>query len=139
MIHALQAKVQCLEYDLGKELDKMEDLHRLADEVQHLEGALRTENLVESKGKYKEMVRNMHTVATDRIWVLEAVVEMGEADQLELQRRLEDTQTRVGMELEELRLAVEEYLREKDDYTEWRDTGVHRMELAQELTRAEDD
>jgi len=39
------------------------------------------------------------------------------------------------MELEELRLAVEEYLREKDDFTEWRDTGVHRMELAQELAR----
>jgi len=43
------------------------------------------------------------------------------------------------MELEELRLVVEEYLREKDDFAEWRDTGVHRMELVQELTRAEDD
>jgi len=34
---------------------------------------------------------------------------------------------------------VEEYLRERDDFMEWRDTGVRRMELAQELARAEDD
>jgi len=61
VIRVLQAKVQRLEYDLGKELDKTEDLHRLTDEVQHLEGALRTEeerteSLVGSKERYKGMV-----------------------------------------------------------------------------------
>jgi len=61
VIRVLQAKVQCLEYDLEKELDKMEDLHRLTDEVQHLEGALRTEeerteSLAGLKERYKGMV-----------------------------------------------------------------------------------
>ena len=61
VIRMLQAKVQHLEYDLGKELDKTEDLHRLTDEVQCLEGALRTEeerteSLAGSKEKYKGMV-----------------------------------------------------------------------------------
>jgi len=147
VIHALEAKVQCLEYDLGKELDKTEDLHRLTDEVQLLEGALRTEeermeSLAGLKEKYKDMVqvlKDMQTMAMDRIRIFEAVVGEGEADQWELQRKLEEAQVRVGTELEELRLAVEEYLREKDDFAEWRDTGVHRMELAQELARAEDD
>jgi len=81
----------------------------------------------------------MQTAAMDRIRILEVVAGEGEADRQELQRKLEEAQARVGMELEELRLAVEEYLRERDDFVEWRDTGVHRMELAQELARAEDD
>jgi len=147
VIHVLQAKVQHLEYDLGKELDKMEDLHRLTDEVQHLEGALRTEeermeSLAGSKERYKGMVRglkDMHTAAMDRIWVLEMAAGEAEADWRELQRKFEEAQARAGTELEELRPSVEEYLREKDDFAEWRDTGVRRMELAQELARAEDD
>jgi len=147
VICALQAKVQRLEYDLGKELDKTEDLHRLTDEVQRLEGALRTkeermESLAGSKERYKGMVRglkDMHTAAMDRIRVLETAAEEAEADRRELQRKFEEVQARAGTELEELRPSVEEYLRERDDFMEWRDTGVHRMELAQELARAEDD
>jgi hypothetical protein len=73
--------------DLGKELDKVEDLHRLADEVQCLGDALKTKeertgNLVEAKGKYKTMViglRDMEAAAQDKIRVLEAAVEEGEA------------------------------------------------------------
>ena len=126
---------------------KTEDLHRLTDEVQHLEGALRTEeerseSLAESKEKYKGMVqglKDMQTTTMDRIRILEVAAGEGEADQQELQRKLEEAQALVGMELEELRPMVEEYLREKDDFAEWRDTGVHRMELVQELTMAEDD
>jgi len=88
IIHTLQAKVQCLEYNLGKELDKMEDLHRLTDEVQCLEGALRTEeerteSLVGSKEKYKGMVqglKDMQTMVMDGIRILEAAAGEGEAD-----------------------------------------------------------
>jgi predicted nucleic acid-binding Zn-ribbon protein len=145
VIRALQAKVQRLERDLGKELDKVEDLHRLADEVQHLGDALKTEeertgNLVEAKGKYKTMViglRDMEAAAQDKIRVLEAAVEEGEAGRLELQRKLEEAQAGVGSG--EVRPEVQEYLREKVEYEEWRDTGAHRMELAQELMRAEED
>jgi predicted nucleic acid-binding Zn-ribbon protein len=147
VIRALQAKVQRLERDLGKELDKAEDLHRLADEVQRLGDALKTEeertgNLVEAKGKYKTMViglRDMEAAAQEKIRVLEAAVEEGEAGRLELQRKLEEAQAQVGMGLGEVRPEVQEYLREKVEYEEWRDTGVRRMELAQELTRAEED
>jgi hypothetical protein len=144
VIRALQAKVQRLERDLGKELDKTEELQRLANEVQRLEDFLsteeeRTENLVEAKKKYKVMVKDVQAAAEERIGVLEAAVKMGEADRLELRRKLEEVQPRIDTGLEELRPAVEEYLREKADYTEWRDTGVRRMELAQELMRAEDD
>ena len=100
VIHMLQAKVQHLEYDLGKELDKTEDLHRLTDEVQHLEGALkteeeRTESLAGSKEKYKGVVqelKDMQTMVMDRIRILEAAVGEGEADQRELQRKLEEAQ-----------------------------------------------
>jgi len=81
----------------------------------------------------------MHTVVMDRIWVLEMAAEEAEADRRELQRKFKEAQARAGMELEELRPSVEEYLRERDDFAEWRDTGVRRMELAQELARAEDD
>jgi len=62
-----------------------------------------------------------------------------EADRQELQRKFKEAQARAGTELEELRPSVEEYLRERDDFMEWRDTGVCRMELVQELARAEDD
>jgi SMC interacting uncharacterized protein involved in chromosome segregation len=144
IIRALQAKVHRLEYDLGKELDKAEDLLRLSNEVQRLEAALRTEEertegLVESKEKYKGMVRGLQATARDRIRVLEAAVENGEADRRELQRRLEAAQAGVSTELEELRQAAEEYVREKDDFEEWKTTGTRRMVLAQELGRAEDD
>jgi len=81
----------------------------------------------------------MHTAVMDRIQVLETAAEEAEADRRELQRKFEEAQARAGTELEELRPLVEEYLRERDDFAEWRDTGVHRMELAQELARAEDD
>jgi len=140
--HVLQAKVQRLEHDLQKELDKTEDLHRLADEVQRLEGALRMENLVESKERYKGMVRglkDMQAAARDRIRILEAAVGEAEVDQRDSQRKLEEALARVGVESEERDPAVEEYLRNKEEYAEWRDTGVRRMELAQELARAEED
>ena len=115
--------------------------------MQRLEGALRieeerTESLAGSKERYKGMVRglkDMHIAAMDRIRVLEMAAEEAEADRWELQRKSKEAQARAGMELEELRLSVEEYLRERDDFAEWRDTGVCRMELAQELARAEDD
>jgi hypothetical protein len=147
VIRVLQAKVQCLERDLGKDLNKAEDLHRLADEVQCLGDVLRTEeerteNLVEAKGKYKDMViglRDMEAVAQDKIRVLEVAVEEGKAGWLELQRKLEEAQANVGVGLGEVRPEVQKYLREKVEYEEWRDTGVCRMELAQELTRAEED
>jgi hypothetical protein len=147
VMRALQAKVQRLERDLGKELDKAEDLHRLADEVQRLGEALRTEeerteNLVGAKAHYKGMVvglRDMQTAAEDKIRVLEAAAEEAEAGRLELQRELEEAQARVGAGSGEVRPEVQEYLREKAEYEEWRDTGVRRMELAQELTRAEED
>ena len=42
-------------------------------------------------------------------------------------------------ELEKLRPAVEEFLRVKGDFTEWKETGRRRMELAQELKGVEDD
>jgi chromosome segregation ATPase len=146
VIRALQAKVQRLERDLGKELDKTEDLHRLVDEVQRLGGALRveeerTQSLVEAKEKYKGMVKRlgeMHTAATERIDVLEAAVGEGEAVQLDLQKKLE-AQARDGAELGDLGPAVEEYLREKADFVEWKTTGFRRMELAKELARVEDD
>jgi hypothetical protein len=125
VIRALQAKVHHLERDLGRELDKAEDLHRLEEEVQRLGDALRTEeerteSLVEAKARYKGMVLS----ATKKIRVLEAVVEGGEAQ--------------AGVSAT-LRPEVEEYLREKAEYKEWRDTGVRRMELAQELSGAEED
>ncbi|KIJ89423.1 hypothetical protein K443DRAFT_626189, partial [Laccaria amethystina LaAM-08-1] len=125
VIRALQAKVHHLERDLGRELDKAEDLHRLAEEVQRLGDALRTEeerteSLVEAKARYKGMVLS----ATKKIRVLEAAVEGGEAQ--------------AGVSAT-LRPEVEEYLREKAEYEEWRDTGVQRMELAQELSGAEED
>ena len=144
VIRALQAKVQRLERDLGKESDKTEDLRRLANEVQRLERELSTEeertaNLVAGKEKYKGMVRDMQAEAVERIRILEAAVEEGEAGRLELQRKLDEASAGVGAELGRLRPAVEEYLREKAEYLEWRDTGVRRMELAQELARAEED
>jgi hypothetical protein len=125
VIRALQAKVHRLERDLGRELDKAEDLHRLAEEVQRLGDALRTEeerteSLVGAKARYKNMVLS----ATKKIRVLEAAVAGGEAQ--------------AGFSAN-LRSEVEEYLREKAEYEEWRDTGVRRMELAQELSGAEED
>jgi predicted nucleic acid-binding Zn-ribbon protein len=81
----------------------------------------------------------MQTAAEDKIRVLEAAAEEAEAGRLELQRELEEAQARVGAGSGEVRPEVQEYLREKAEYEEWRDTGVRRMELAQELTRAEED
>jgi hypothetical protein len=144
VIRALQSKIQRLECDLEKELDKMEDSHRLATEVQRLEGALsmeeeRTTSLVADKKKYKNMVMELRDLAKERISFLEVAVEKGEVSRLELQKKLEEAQLGAAAELERLRPMVEEFQKEKVRYEEWRDTGLRRMELAQDLARAEED
>jgi len=146
-MQSLQAKVQCLENELRKELDEKEDMHKLVCQVQSLENALRmeeerTEHLVESKARYKGRVTELtgkQAEALDRIKELEAVVEEGESDQLELQRGLEEAQVSGSAELEMLKLAVEEYSRERADYMEWKVTGTCRMELVRELAGVEED
>ena len=144
---ALQAKVQRLENELRKELDEKEDMHKLVRQVQSLENALRTEeermeHLVESKVRYKGRVTELtgkQAEALDRIKELEAVVEEGESDWLELQRELEEAQASGGTELEMLKPVVEEYSRERTDYMEWKMTGTCRMELARGLAGVEED
>jgi len=144
---ALQAKVQCLENELRKELDEKEDMRKLVHQVQSLENALRMEEermeyLVESKARYKGRVTELtgkQAEALDRIKELEAVVEEGESDWLELQRELEEAQASGGTELEMLKPVVEEYSRERTDYMEWKMTGTCRMELARGLAGVEED
>jgi len=144
---ALQAKVQRLENELRKELDEKEDMHKLVRQVQSLENALRTEeermeHLVESKVRYKGRVTELtgkQAKALDRIKELEAAVEEGESDQLELQRELEEAWVSGGAELEMLKPVVEEYSRERTDYMEWKMTGTHRMEVVRELAGVEED
>jgi len=96
VMQSLQAKVQHLENKLRKELDEKEDMCKLVCQVQSLENALRMEeermeHLVESKVRYKGRVAELmgkQAEALDRIQELEAAVEEGESDQLELQREL---------------------------------------------------
>ena len=68
---------------------------------------------------------------------LEAVVEKMHAEPSELKKKLKAVQAK-NSELEELRPAVEEYLREKGDFEEWKKTGPHRMQLVQELKGVEE-
>ena len=139
---SLQAKVQCLENELRKELDEKEEMRKLVHQVQSLENALGMEHLVESKVRYKGRVTELmgkQAEALDRIKELEAAVEEGESDQLELQRELEEAWVSGGAELEMLKPVVEEYSRERTDYMEWKMTGTRRMELARELAGVEED
>ena len=68
---------------------------------------------------------------------LEAVVEKMRAKPSELKKKLKAVRA-TNSELEELRPAVEEYLRKKGDFEEWKKTGPHRMELVQELKGVEE-
>ena len=68
---------------------------------------------------------------------LEAVVEKMRAEPSELKKKLKAVQA-TNSELEELRPEVEEYLRERGDFEEWKKTGPHRMELVQELKGVEE-
>jgi len=97
---------------------------------------------VESKVRYKGRVAELmgkQAVALDRIQELEAAVEEGESDRLELQRELEEAQVSGGTELEMLKPVVEESSKERADYMEWKATGTHRMELVRELAGVEED
>jgi len=97
---------------------------------------------VESKARYKGRVAELmgkQAAALDRIQELEAVVEEGESDRLELQRELEEAQVSGGTELEMLKPVVEESSKERADYMEWKATGTRRMELARELAGVEED
>ena len=106
VVRTLQAKVHRLENDLAKELDRTENMHEIKAQVRRLKDSLRieeerTENLVEGKQRYKS-----------RVIELTEMQEGAESVIKDLKKKLKEVRVMNG-ELEKLRLAVEEFLRER--------------------------
>jgi len=69
---------------------------------------------------------------------LEELIERGNVERVQLKEKVWGLQAKAG-ELEKLWPGVGMFQREKGDYEEWKNTGVHRAELVRELKGVEED